>query len=423
MQAADLRPVAPSDRTQSALDLFLIFAGANIVATTLQVGAAVAPGLSTAAAVGAIAAGSLFGAAVVGAIAPAGCRLGVPSIIATRAVLGWRGAGLVAVLLYVTNFAWIALNNVIAAAVVARAFPGTEGRLWGVALGLAATAVVSLGPTAVGRADRVAVPLMAVAGVLMTWACLRLPWPDAVNAGLSPSRWFGGFDVVVGYQMSWLLMFGDYSRYSANPKSSSLAVFAGLAIAALWFMPIGLVTARLAGSTDPGAMVAITGFGRWGALLVALATLTTNFVNIYMSALAWKSLRPATRDQAAIWTIGLVGTGLGLGGGLWLDRFADFMLVLGGTLVPVGGILLAHFAVLRRPTPVDDLYRATGPCSACGGWLPAGGLAWLAGTTTYYLTANVGATLPTLLVSVLAYVGLTRVGDRLHARRPAAHRP
>ena len=203
-------------------------------------------------------------------------------------------------------------------------------------------------------------------------------------------------------------MFADYPRYTADARRGGFAVFAGLAIAALWFMPIGLVTARLAGSADPGAMVAVTGFGRWGAVLVALATLTTNFVNIYMSALAWKSLRPQTRDQAAIWTIGLVGTLLSLAGGVWLERFADFMLLIGGTLVPIGGILFAQFVLLRREPVVEDLYRDPGPYTAGGGWLPAGCVAWAAGAVTYYLTASIGATLPTLLVSVLTHTALSR---------------
>ena len=54
------------------------------------------------------------------ALAVVGPRLGVPSVIAARAALGMRGAGLVAALLYVTNFAWIAVNNVIAASVGAQ---------------------------------------------------------------------------------------------------------------------------------------------------------------------------------------------------------------------------------------------------------------------------------------------------------------
>jgi hypothetical protein len=44
----------------------------------------------------------------------------VPSVIAARPALGIAGAALVAVVLYVSNFAWIALNNVIAASACAR---------------------------------------------------------------------------------------------------------------------------------------------------------------------------------------------------------------------------------------------------------------------------------------------------------------
>ena len=143
-------------------------------------------------------------------------------------------------------------------------------------------------------------------------------------------------------------------------------------------------------------MIEATGLGTWGALLVALATLTTNFVNIYMSALAWKSLRPSTGDQPAIWSIGLIGTALGLLGGVWLDRFADFVLVLGGTLVPIGAILFAQFVLIARYPDVEALYRNPGPYTRYGGLMPAGMLAWVAGAATYYAASDIGATLPTL---------------------------
>src|SRR5262245_45713110 len=114
MQAVEIGAVPPEKRTQPAFDLFLIFAGANIVATTLQVGASLAGPLPWREAFGLILAGSLGGSLLVAALSPIGPRLGVPSVIAARAALGLRGAGLVAGILYVTNFAWIAVNNVIA---------------------------------------------------------------------------------------------------------------------------------------------------------------------------------------------------------------------------------------------------------------------------------------------------------------------
>src|SRR5437764_10953748 len=145
MQAADIRPVEPAAQNQSTLDLFLIFVGANVVATTFQVGASLAASFTLTSLLGLIAIGSVAGALLVAALAPLGPRLRVPSVIAARPALGFVGAGLVAAVLYVSNFAWIALNNVIAASATVRATGGSEA-VWAVALGVIATFVVWKGP-------------------------------------------------------------------------------------------------------------------------------------------------------------------------------------------------------------------------------------------------------------------------------------
>ena len=401
MQSVELGPVAEGNRRQTPLDLFLIFAGANIVATTLQVGASLAGQVSTGTAIAIIVAGAVFGAALVAVLAPIGTALGVPSIVASRAALGFAGADLLALLLFVTNFAWIALNNVIAASICARLFGSeTSMPLWAVAAGLAATVIVAGGPRAVGLADRVAVPALAISGIVMTIACLRvsLPQPAALLPPPGVASWFRGFDITAGYQVTWLLMFADYTRYTARGGSAAVAVFLGLALTAAWFMPLGLIAASVAGSSDPGAMIFAVGLGWWGAVLVMLATLTTNFVNIYMSALALKSLRPRTSDRTGIWLIGGIGAALSVLSSAWLTRFADFTILLAGLLVPIGGILLAHYVILRRRVIVEDLYRRT------GGFSVAGALAWAAGAAVFYFAAPIGGTLPSLATAVGLYV-------------------
>src|SRR5712691_6770429 len=106
MHAADIHPVPPEGRTQPAVDLFLIFAGANIVATTLVTGASLVPAFALPQAIGLIALGTVLGSALVAVLAPLGPRLGVPSVVAMRAAVGFKGAAALAVLLYLTNFAW-----------------------------------------------------------------------------------------------------------------------------------------------------------------------------------------------------------------------------------------------------------------------------------------------------------------------------
>ncbi len=303
MNAVELGPVRLEDQTHRPVDLFLIFVGANIVATTLQVGASLPGSFGVHLAMVVITLGAIGGALLTAVLAPIGPTLRVPSIVATRAALGLNGAQALALLLFVTNFAWIALNNVIAASICVKMAGGSEG-VWAIGLGVLAMLVVLGGPRAAAYADRAAVPLLFVSGIVFTIACIRAPMPAWPTGPTPTGDTLRGFDIVAGYQVSWLLMFADYPRYVRSKRGAAIASFLGLALTALWFMPLGFFASAVAKSSDPGAMVAALGLGWWGALLITGATLTTNFVNIYMSALALKSLRPSTPDRSAVWIIG-----------------------------------------------------------------------------------------------------------------------
>lgn len=413
MRAVDLTPLSADDQTQRPVDLFLIFVGANIVATTLQVGASLPSTFTIEAATSVIVLGALGGAALVAALAPIGVRLRTPSIVAARAALGFSGARTLAILLFATNFAWIALNNVIAASIVVKLTAAGGQGVWAALLGLVATAVVLGGPRAAALVDRVAVPLLLIAGAVFTAACLSAPRPAWPTGPVPFADRVRGLDIVAGYQISWLLMFADYPRFVRSTRGASLAVFLGLALTALWFMPLGLVASAVARSSDPGAMVLALGLGWWGALLLTLATITTNFVNVYMSALALKSLRPAWGDASIVWIIGGVGAALSLLSNRWIEQFANFTLLLAGALVPVGGVLLAHFFALGRAARVPDrhvadLYDETGPYSVTHGWSIPGTAAWVVGALVYYAAQSVGGTLTSLVATVVTYVIVTR---------------
>ncbi len=406
MDAADLSPIPETQRTQPAFDLFLIFLAANVVATTLQTGAVLASRYGGRDAMVLVVVGALFGALLVAVLAPVGSLFGVPSMVAARDPLGLRGAQAVSGLLYLTNFAWIAVNNTIAASVCSQLLGGPGSAwVWSAAIGVAATLIVARGPRAVGLADRIAVPLMAMAGFMLTWAAFTLPARVELAVAVAPPSILWGIDVVIGYQVSWLLMFADYSRYTRSPGASATAVFAGLAIPALWLMPLGWSLARIAGSDDPGAMLAATGMGWWAALLVVLATVTTNFVNIYMSSLAWRTLAPQSTGTGSVWVIGLVGTALGLISTAWLTSFADLMVLLGSVLVPVGGIFLAHFVVLRSKVDVAAIYQT----AAMPAFNIAGVAAWVLGFAVYKLAAPIGATLPALATSMAVFLLVRRL--------------
>lgn len=420
MRPVDLSPIGSDEQTARPLDLFLIFVGANIVATTLQVGASLPPSLPRGAALAVIAAGALGGAGLVAALAPIGSRLGVPSIVAVRAVLGFSGAHLLALLLFLTNFAWIALNNVIAASVSATVSGISAEGPWAAGLGLIATVIVWGGPRAAAVVDRVAVPLLLAAGAIFTVACARASMPPGPDGPLRAADAVAGLDMVAGYQASWLLMFADYPRLVRDGRAAALAVFLGLALTALWFMPLGLAGSAIARSADPGDMVTALELGWWGVVLLTLATITTNFVNIYMSALALKSLRPSLSSTATVWVVGGGGAVLSLLSDAWLERFASLTLILAGLLVPVGGILLAHYFLLRRTVVVSTLYDANGPLASHRGWSVPGSAAWAAGALVFYVAQGIGSTLPCLVTSLVVYACLASTTARASAAAPRA---
>ena len=138
----------------------------------------------------------------------------------------------------------------------------------------------------------------------------------------------------------------------------------GLALTSLWLMPLGVIASRAAASSDPGAMLQALHLGLSGAVLMTVATVTTNFVNIYMSSLALRSLVPKAGDQLTVWSTGLIAAGLSVFSGAWLDRYASLMVVLGGILVPVGGILVARFYLVRTPVRTQSLYDPSGETAA-----------------------------------------------------------
>jgi purine-cytosine permease-like protein len=251
--------------------------------------------------------------------------------------------------------------------------------------------------------DRVAVPMLLLVGVALTWALFgqsgraALAHPGDGSLGL-----LVGFDLVVGYQISWSLMFADYTRYQRSEGMASRSAFFGLAISSAWLMVLGAGAGLAGGGNDPTEMVLSVGLPAAALLLMALSTVTTNFVNLFLSSLAIKNLWPGAPDRRTVLAVGAIGTAFGLVSSQLLDRYAGFMGWIGTTLLPIVAVTVVHFFWLKR-TDEGEQEAA---------WRPAAIVAWVAGVGTYqaltHLPWQFGATLPTLLVTALVYALLAR---------------
>lgn len=420
----DLDPIPNARRSAGVVDVALLFAGANVVTSTLITGGA----LGTMNLVGptrlaAMLCGVLLGTLPIALLARLGPRTGLPSMVLLRRPFGRRGAAAISVILVITNFAWIALNNVVAAGAVAQ-FVGGPRWGWSVTVGVLATAIALGGERAMALFDRVAVPLLALLGILLSWKLFGNAVPPGASgspdltpslSGQPPSTFWLGLDLIVGYQISWSLMFADYTRFQRRPGQATWSVLLGLSTTSLWLMAVGAEAGRRSGSADPTEMILGVGLPAATLGLVALSTITTNFVNLYLSGLAVRNLAPTLPALPVVATIGAVGTGLGLSGAL-LDGYATFMGWLATLLLPIVAVALVHFFGRRKGHEGSTIHvRAL--------------IAWASGVATYqlcqaapsvlvdnpfsgWLLRDLGATLPTMAVTALAYATLTRRNRR-----------
>jgi NCS1 family nucleobase:cation symporter-1 len=407
----DLAPVPDERRTASVLDVLLVFAGANIVTTTLVTGGSIATAFSWPRTLAIIAFGTVAGVAILALLARLGPRFGLPTMVLLRQPFGARGAEAISVLLLVTNFAWIALNNVIAARAMAGIVAGGE-RSWSVVVGAVAIVVTLFGPRAMALFDRVAVPLLVLVGIALTAAIVgagegKLAGPGDASLGLC-----AGLDVVIGYQVSWCLMFADYTRFQRVEGRAATAVFLGMLFSSLWLVGLGAAAGRIGGGNDPTAMILGAGLPIPALLLMAFSTITTNFVNLYISALAVRNLWHRAPPRPTVLAIGIVGTLVGLLSPHLLDGYAAFMGWIGTGFLPIAAITIVHFFVLhpardRRGVRMVPAILGAGAARAIRPWSAPAIIAWLAGVATYQAMARFapewGATLPTLLVTAVCY--------------------
>ena len=399
----DLQAVPSDERSASTLDVALIFAGANVVTSTLITGGTLGlMGGSFWQLVAIAMVGVLVGTLPIAVLARLGPRTGLPTMVLLRRPFGSAGAAAISLLLVLTNFAWIALNNVVAAQALSGILGGQEW-LWSMAVGALATGLALGGSRIMALFDRIAVPLLAILGALLTWKLLGNGAPPAVgqlpsSAELSFAP-FLALDLIIGYQISWSLMFADYTRFQARESQATRSVLLGLTASSLWLMIVGLASAQQGGGNDPTSMVLGLGLPTMALLLVALSTITTNFVNLYLSGLAVRNLVPKARAMPTVLVIGTLGTALGVISGGFLDSYAGFMGTLATLLLPIVAIALVHFFVVSPTTESPDV--ETPPR-----WQPGAVLAWALGCATYQACSGtpLGATLPTLAVAAGVYL-------------------
>jgi NCS1 family nucleobase:cation symporter-1 len=399
-----IRPVPPERRTLRGVDLGILWADLSIGLLVALTGALLVPSLGLPQALAAIALGSVIGCVPLALVGYAGAREGVPGMVLFRPVLGRAGSSAPSVLNILVLVGWTGFElwamALVANRIGERLFGFSSYGLWLAIVSVVCTALALGGPILVIRRwlERFGAWVVAAVGMwitirVLTTASLGAMW-HAPGAGGLPF-WLG-VDLVIAQPVSWMPLVGDYDRFARDPREAAVGTFVGYAVGNVWFYALGVLLVLGAGLSDAspaGLADAIASLaGGWIVLLVLLVGETDEaFADVYSAAVSTQNLWERVRQRRAILAVAVAGVALaawlGGRGATALGTFESFLFLLGSVFVPLFGVFLADYFVLRRRRYAEsDLFGD----DARRGFRPRALIAWAAGFAAYQWAVPTG---------------------------------
>lgn len=314
----------------------------------------------------------------------AGVREGLStSVLARWTGFGRLGSALIGLVVATSLIGWFGIQNAIFAEGLHALVDGVPVWLWSIVTGLAVTALVVFGFRWMAWIAYVTVPAFLL---LAGWSIIG-ELSDHSLGDLLGTAGFGepmsiatGATIVAGSYIAGAVLTPDMTRFNRTTgdvvKQTVVSITLGQYVLGL----VGVLLAYAIKSADVVTIFAATS-GTVGIIILVSATVKINDWNLYSSSLGFVNTLSTVfglrvnRVMATI-AIGVLGTALSAAG--ILDRFADFLTVLGVAMPPIAGIMVAEYFLVRRWRPALDESRArdrlpdTEP-----GWVPATLVIWV----------------------------------------------
>jgi nucleobase:cation symporter-1, NCS1 family len=364
-----IRPVPPEHRRLSGLDFGVLWGDLAIGLLVMLTGALLVPSLGLPLALLAILVGSLVGCIPLALVGLAGAREGVPTMVLFRPVLGIRGSYVPSVLNVIQLVGWTGFEywamSAVADRMSVRLFGHSSYWLWLPLVALVCSLLALGGPILVVRRWLERFGAWVVAGVaawitfrLLTTAQLGALWRRPGAGGYPGSFWLA-LDLVIAMPVSWLPLVADYNRFARRGVSSAAGTFWGYVLGNVWFYALGALLVLGAGLSDAspaGLGTAIASLaGGWVVLLALLVGESDEaFADIYSAAVSSQNVQPRLPQRGAILAVSLAGVGLAAWLGVRetvtvaLGTYESFLFLLGSVFVPLFGVFVADYFVLRR---------------------------------------------------------------------------
>ncbi|PLR76713.1 cytosine permease [Bacillus sp. V3-13] len=399
-------------------DIMLVRVGALATLSQFMLGAALGYGMTFWQAFWAMFFGSVILQVISFLIGYAGAKEGLSTSLLSRWTgFGRYGSSIIGTVIAICTIGWFGVQNSVFANGLVEA---TDGKLTlpvaAAITGIGVTILVIFGFKLLSITAKVAVPaFLLVVGfgiyqVLSDHSIISLmstqPPGETLSLGVGATMVAGGF-------MIGAVITPDFSRFARNGKDVFWMTTIGTIVGEMGVGMVAVLMAHAAKTSDVVSIMLQTS-GWLGAAVVVFSTVKINNLNLYSSSLGFTNIidsvfKVKLNRGIVTLVIGVIGTVLSILG--ILDRFVDFLVLLGIMIPPIAGIMVVDYFILKTYRTALDESRKNGTLPGEPERLnPVTLVAWMAGFAGgYFITFGIPSINSLLISGVIYYAGVLAV--------------
>ncbi|MEO0466161.1 MAG: cytosine permease [Pseudomonadota bacterium] len=274
------------------------------------------------------------------------------SYLLVRIAFGDRGAGLVNIAFAISLLGWFGVNINL----FAEAADGLSQTVFGLSLpplvwmGIASAAMTFttlVGFSAINRLSVILVPVLAVVTLLLIYQSAQLQGLGGYFSGdtVGPLSLGDGVSAVVGAIIIGAIILPDITRFARHWSGAVYTALFSYVVAQLMVMGAAAFAGGATGETEVIDLMVNIGLGLGAFIIVIAGSWVLNSLNLYSAVLGIKATYPKVPTIGLTLLLGVVGI---IAGALnLLDHFVTFIFYLSVIFVPVAGVLVVDYFLIR----------------------------------------------------------------------------
>ena len=406
-------PVPPKHRILGGFDYFILWSSLGVGLLVFSAGSFLSDAPFYHALL-AIIIGSIAGSVLLSMAGKIGSDHAVPSLIGIRPAFGLYGSYLAAILNVIQLIGWTTFEILILSKAAQQLTNIHVTFVWNIIFGVIITLFGIFGPLFLVKQwlSKFAIWIVYGSTIIILISLLSQNLPNAISVAGNDMSFFVALDIVIAMPISWMPLVSDYNRFAKKSKGAFVGTLVGFSLTNILFYIGGL----LLGFGDISSIIISIQAILFGfILLVMLVDEVDNaFADIYSAAISSQSIFHNLNQRHLIIAFSIVSTILSIF--ISIEGYEQFLLFIGALFIPLFGVLLTDYFVLKRGRYQNDMMYGNNLIKI---GYPAI-VSWFMGAVLYYLLSQlspvyisqlptIGSTIPSLIVSSLSYLLITNL--------------